>query len=366
MKTLGYRRGHGSDAYRRLTWACAANSGQPMGLQRYEGEVIQALSAAPDRRWSFELRTVGGLRSPARPGVRIPLARLSRASMAELQAISRYSYRGASRVHRFDLRLPPFRGPEVVTIHDVSPLRFSDEGVLPEWARQTARQAILAICPSVFAADEVTRVLGVRDAVVVPNGVSNMFRLAEPLDALERQRHGLGGPFVVHVGGVTERKNLVELAGAWRLSAQAMPNVSLALVGPPDPRRRAAFGGLPRVRFLGYPSSPFVARLMRSALVVVVPSIYEGFGLPALEGMAAGVPVVATAAGALPEVCGSAAILTGADARSLHDGICTACTDVAVRRELSAAGPVRAAQFTWERSAAGHLAAYERAFGAPT
>ena len=100
---------------------------------------------------------------------------------------------------------------------------------------------------------------------------------------------------------------------------------------------------------------------MRSAAAVVVPSLYEGFGLPALEGMAAGVPVVAADRGALPEICGSAALLVPVTSEGIADGLLEVLTDGARAAALRARGPARAAAFSWAKAADATLAVYEEA-----
>jgi glycosyltransferase involved in cell wall biosynthesis len=270
--------------------------------------------------------------------------------------------RHLERVHRFDLRLPPAPGGGVVTVHDLPPLRFADEGHLAAWSIKTAGEARLIICPSEFAANEAEYFLRPREIVIISNGVDPELFRAAPMSSAELAGLGVPEKYVLHAGGATTRKNLPALAEAWGMIQPSLPEHALVLVGPSDRRRDAAFAGLRRVRMLGWQTPATVARLMCSAEAVVVPSRYEGFGLPALEGMAAGAPVVAANAGALPEVCGDAAALTGTDARSIADGIYTVCTDDALSSTLRLRGRLRAREFTWARSARAHLAAYRKAF----
>lgn len=349
---------------RTITWATMAGAAtNPMGLQHYELEVMRALEAASADEWSFSTIRVGSLRAEVTADVRLPLPLLRRGSTSTARLAGRWAYRGAQLVHRFDLRLPPASVPEVVTVHDLPPLRFSDEGELPSWSVQTASQVALFICPSAFAASEVRELLGVHRTVVVPNGVSSVFHTPDPYSAAELADHGIRGPYILHVGGATERKNLRGLAAAWLDVAEGVPDVSLVLAGPQDERRDQAFAACPRVIKRGYCPSAEVARLMVGARLVVVPSVYEGFGLPAIEAMAAGSPVVAARAGALPEVCGEAALLVEPRGESLAAGIAEVATDDGLRAQLIERGRERAASFTWERTAKGHLMAYEQAFG---
>ena len=101
---------------------------------------------------------------------------------------------------------------------------------------------------------------------------------------------------------------------------------------------------------------------MAAASAVVVPSTYEGFGLPALEAQLAGTPVVASDAGALPEVCGDAALLVRPTPGGLAEGIVEVCRDGELRAAMAERGLRHSASFTWTRSARGHLDAYRQAF----
>jgi glycosyltransferase involved in cell wall biosynthesis len=215
------------------------------------------------------------------------------------------------------------------------------------------------ICPSAFAADEVRTLLGVERTRVVPNGVDQRIADAERLSDAELAALGIDAPFVLHAGGATKRKNLAALADAWPAVRAEHPDAFLALCGPPHPRRDELFGGVEGVRYLGHREPSFVARLMRTASVVVVPSTYEGFGLPALEGMAAGTPVVAAARGALPEVCGDAALLVEPTAEALAGGIGEVLGGDPAAAQRVEAGLRRARELTWERAARATAAVYD-------
>jgi alpha-1,3-rhamnosyl/mannosyltransferase len=265
--------------------------------------------------------------------------------------------------HRFDLRLPAAPNPEVVTVHDVPPLRFPDEGPLTRAAVVSARRARRVIVPSEFAASEARELLGVSEVTVIPYGVSEDYSGAAPATDAQLAALGITEPFFIHAAGSSLRKNLAGLADAWRQLLRDGVGAQLVLCGPGDVRRDAAFEGLDRVVKPGRLESTVVAALMRRASAVVIPSTYEGFGLPALEGMACGVPVVAARRGALPEVCGDAALLTEPDGEAMANALCRVLVDSALADSLRAAGRVRARQFDWDVAAREHLKVYQEALG---
>ena len=343
-----------------MAWVTMA-SAHPMGQQRSETSLQRAPRARAQDGWVFRTREVASLRSRQRHGVHLPLRALTAAPRVAARAAAQIAYGRAGLVHRFDLRLPPCLGREIVTVHDLPPLRFGDEGGLSPRALASARSAVGIVCPSQFAADEIQALLRPRRIWVIPNGVGEEVGGASPLTPAELAASRIDGRFVLHAGGATMRKNLDSLAAAWRRVAVDCPDATLVLCGPPHPRRERLFAGMAGVRYLGHLDPASVARLMRSAAAVVVPSLYEGFGLPALEGLAAGTPVVAADRGALPEVCGSAALLVPATADGIADGIVEVLTDGVRATGLRARGPQRAAAFSWSTAADATLAVYEEA-----
>ena len=329
-----------------------------MGQQKYEIEIQKAIRAAASDGWSFLELPMVSLRSPVR-GRRFSARTAIDGSYRVSRAAGTLAYRTRRLVHRFDLRLP-CASREIVTIHDLPSARFSDEGKVPRSARESAHRALAVICPSQFAADELRELLGIEGLHVIPYGVSSAFHDVKPATLAERTQLGVTTPYVLHAAGASSRKNLPGLASAWRHVAEAVSDVELVLCGPPDPRRSTAFEGLPRVRLLGYQRPEVVARLTAASAAVVIPSLYEGFGLPALEGMACGIPVVASRRGALPEVCGDAALLVEPDAEGIASGLVRVLTDTALSTRLALEGPGQASGFSWETAARDHLSVYEQ------
>lgn len=341
----------------RLTWAFGANV-DALGQQRYEQQVQQALAALPEAAgWAFISTRLAPFRSPLADVRRVPDRLMERAPATVARLVGALAYpRGL--IHRFDLRLPPAGAREVTTVHGLEPWRFDDEGGRPRWLEAEARRSFGAITPSAFTAAEVTSVLGVARVWAVPHGLGAQWTGPALLTGEQLAGLGITCPFVLHAAGATKRKNLEALAQAWP-HVQASTGAQLVLSGSEHARRTALFAGMPAVRLIGRQPDDVLLGLMSSASVVVVPSLYEGFGLPALEAMSCGTPVVAANRAALPEVCGDAALLVEPDAAALAGGLVEVLTRPDLAARLSAAGTRRAGDFTWRAAALAHLAVYE-------
>jgi glycosyltransferase involved in cell wall biosynthesis len=170
------------------------------------------------------------------------------------------------------------------------------------------------------------------------------------------------------MGNTKPHKDLPTLCGAFAVLAPARPDLRLLLVGAGSPAYLdAALAGVPpevraRVAFTGRVSDAELRALYAGASVFAFASRHEGFGLPPLEAMALGAPLVCSNAASLPEVVGDAALLFPAgDAESLARALARVLDDPALRERLSLAGPERAAQFTWERTAVATVAVYREA-----
>jgi len=244
----------------------------------------------------------------------------------------------------------------VLTIHDVSYL------VNPSWYphriswsrlayyRASIRRADRILVPSAFSERELTRLFpGVAGKVrLVPNGVGGEF-FPDPSAGREALKvYSLPEKFLLHVGDLHPRRNIAMIVELGRVTGIPVVLVGRCLVGSP-PAAAGVFHlqGIPLEHLRG---------LYGSAAALVYASVYEGFGLPLLEAMACGLPVVASNRGSIPEVCGDAAILVEPELNSFREGLMAAADR---RNDLIRRGRERAAMFSWSASAKGTAAVYE-------
>jgi glycosyltransferase involved in cell wall biosynthesis len=266
----------------------------------------------------------------------------------------------------------PSAGAVVATIHDIVPIAHPD----PRWhhtgaasagssaSHATAARATLIIADSQFTADEIHRMLGVSyermrvvllaaDDFTIPPSATD----ADTLAAL-----GVQSPYVLAVGAADRRKNLALLDRAMPAVVAKHPGLSLVLAGP----RREDQADVHRAswrRTLGFVTEEQLAALYRRASVLVMPSTYEGFGLPVLEAMRLGTPVISARGSSLTEVGGDAALWVDAtDDVDLAAKIDLVLSDAHVSAAMRAASLARAACFSWDATARRTVEAFDEAF----
>lgn len=326
-----------------------------MGQQNYEDHLAKFGFEELDESWQPRRLIARTLRSSLPGDIRIPARFLGDMAPSMRRTAGRLLFHGYDLVHRLDLRIPPTPGRDIVTVLDLASLHFGDEVKVVQDGAASCQRSLAVICPSEFSAGEVASRFRVIEPFVVPIGVDDAFYGARPLIESQLAELGIMGAYALHAGGCSTRKNLAGLAAAWPLVRTTHPEASLVLAGPSDARRDALFESLPGAIRLGRVAREVVVALFAGASVVVVPSLYEGFGLPAVEAMAAGAPVVASNCASLPEVCGDAALLVEPTGKDIADGIVAALDGGPSIDALIERGRRRALLFTWRASAEAHM-----------
>ena len=354
------------------------------GLGRYAQELTAALLAI-----DTENEYVAFYNRPSEAQIDPPLDRLSHLTtnlpnkpwrmsvlLAQLARIPQDRlFPGVDLFHATDHLLPRLsRVRSVFTLHDLV-FRFYPETHMPlnRWFLTLMMPHFLRAADMVIAVSECTkrdamRLYGLDEAKirVIYEGVDPRFRSADPetIEAV-RARYGLPERFILSVGTIEPRKNLTTLLEAYRTLRDRGSDFKLVIVGRKGWlyegffRRLRELGLEGEVVFPGFVPDEDLPALYSAAELFVFPSLYEGFGLPPLEAMACGTPVVCSNAASLPEVVGNAAIMVDPyDVEGLAEAMHRVLADADLREELREKGLARARQFTWERTARETVAVY--------
>jgi glycosyltransferase involved in cell wall biosynthesis len=284
---------------------------------------------------------------------------------------------GFDLFHSPDFTLPPTLGrPTVLTVHDLAFLR------VPECAYPTLRAYLQRVVPR--SARRATKIVAVSEStrrdlitrlkippervVTILEGVDGRF--GPPTDTQEAARAvrfaGVDGPFILSTGTLEPRKNYVRLLEAYALLRTRGLDHRLVIAGRPGWLYEPVFEAVTRLRLSDQvvflqPDDALLSSLYGLADAFVFPSLYEGFGLPALEAMACGAPVACANTSSLPEVVGDAALLFDPlDVEAIADSLWRVVCDRETAARLRSAGPLRAAGFTWARAAEETHALYVR------
>jgi glycosyltransferase involved in cell wall biosynthesis len=266
----------------------------------------------------------------------------------------------------------------VLTVHDSIFLRH------PEWfkgnratyyrhfGRRSARKAAHIIADSNHTAQDVQTLMYVDSSRIttIPLGVDATFT-PQPKDAVEsvRKRYQLPARFFLYVGTLEPRKNLDRVVRAWDSIASDVPQ-DLVIAGRVGWKTQALENAIAatqhkhRIHRPGFIAGDDLPALLSAAQAFVWPSLYEGFGLPVLEAMACGTPVITSTTSSLPEVTGDAALLVDpGDETAIAKAMRQLSNDDALQDTLAARGPERATRFTWEQCAAQTMAIYRQVAG---
>lgn len=273
------------------------------------------------------------------------------------------------------------RVPSVITVHDLSWIRFPEahpeERVrsMNTYFEPALRRAGLIITDSTFVKQELIEVFGIRPELIRPVGLGAA-QIFQPRTAAQTAgvlaRHGLvHGQYLLCVGTLEPRKNLhVALQSFMQLPAALRKRYPLVLVGMKGwhtsslEKLMAPLIRSGDLKELGFVSTEDLATIFSGALTLIYPSFYEGFGLPPLESMACGVPVIASSVASLPEVVGDTGFLVDPhDARAITDAVELLIGDPARRAALSDAALQRSKTFSWARCASETVDAYRSVLG---
>ena len=356
------------------------------GLGRYAQELTAALLAVDD-----ENEYVAFYNRPAEAELGPPLDRLPHLTTnlptkpwrmsALLAHLARFPrdrlFPGIDLFHATDHLLPRFsRVKSVFTLHDLV-FRFYPEAHKPlnRWFLSLMMPRFLQAADAVIAVSECTK----RDAVrlygleeveipVIYEGVNRGFRPALPAAiAVARQKYSLPDSFLLCVGTIEPRKNLTSLLEAYRALMGRGVESRLVIVGKKGWlyegffRRLRELGLEDKVIFPGFVADEDLPALYSAADLFVLPSLYEGFGLPLLEAMACGVPVVCSSTSSLPEIAGRAAVMVDPlDVSQLARALERVLEDSDLRASMRQVGLKQAAHFSWERTAKETLAVYRQ------
>jgi glycosyltransferase involved in cell wall biosynthesis len=302
------------------------------------------------------------------PLVRIPLF------------LGRATYRDALDILHVQFIAPPWhRGKLVVTIHDLGflhvPETFSRFFVFRSkiLVRQTARRAAKIIAGSQFSKEDISTKYSLlpERIAVIPYGISSRFSEVRNPGQIQKTlaKYRVQQPYILSLGRLNPRKNLVSLANAFnRLKSEKNLTHQLVIAGRDDYRATKTIGSIRNegghdVVLTGFVEEGDLPALYQGADIFIYPSLFEGVGLPVLEAMAAGVPVIASKTSSLPEMVGDSGIVVDPlSVDEIAQAIWRLVSDENLKEEYRRKGRKRAAEFSWESTAGETLKIYQELF----
>ncbi|MFJ4029162.1 glycosyltransferase family 4 protein [Paenarthrobacter sp. NPDC089989] len=265
--------------------------------------------------------------------------------------------------------LLPTRAPSVVTVHGVAS-RWITTARSPRqekiWRTRVQRaiastDAVITVSNS--SANDVAEVFGVDPSRIttIPHGIDTNY-FSAPRELSQRLQHLRSTPYVLYLGNIEPRKNLVALVEAFSLSPLKELGVKLVIAGKPawNAEESMAVITAAGVEHLGFVDDDERVALMQHATLFAFPSLYEGFGFPVLEALAAGTPVICSDRGSLKEVAGPSLLFEDTDAESITRGIADALGSSTALDDVRRTGLEWVRQFSWDASVDAHTTVYER------
>lgn len=367
-----------TSASRRVVFDLSFPARNRSGIGTYGNELLHALRRVAGNDWQIDAYVAPGFKNKTSTWHKLGDAA---GLLLGIEALlpGRLWSRRPLLLHApaFIAPLPPLPCPLVVTIHDTI-LEDGWQAFHPAWrlfhrlsVQQAVRRAAAILVPSQQTAHDLARVYQrAAQVCVVPYGLNPRFHPLPPaVTAAVVQHYDLTQPYVMFAGAQLDRKNVVRLIEGYAQLRAGHTGVTwpLVLAGPPGNASRSIRDAVTRlelhdaVRILGRIPQDDLVGLLNGAALFVFPSLYEGGGLPPVEAMACGVPVVTSHTGAIAETVGDAALLVDpTSVASIAAGMQRMMDDEALGARLRERGLARAAQFTWQRAAQATLDVYRR------